>query len=312
MTRSRVRPALIAEAVVPEKSWPWRSHGGWLLNVAGEELRILGWDLQVRARFRSKLDGRAAHAVSPDLRYAALAEPTRVRLVDQDGRTRWEVPHDHWGPYGRGSCWISAVDPVVWASVPRADDHDEWWVLELDSGRVLARSELLAEQAGTVHFPHPDGRHVALATGEGQDGVEIYWGLWDGKGAWIRRFDSRERCLADLSPDGSRFLTTSHSGGDSRIAVHRFSDGQVLAARTPESTFESAETRFEYAAAFVRDDLIVACSFDGEESVALSADLSSSNALEYPDGTARVPIVSDGAGRWLTVDGERLELWALR
>jgi len=311
MTTTRMSPALVAEAVRPRKSTIWRSHDGWLLDVAGEGLRVLGRDLQVRARFPCQLDQRGHHAVNPDLRYAALAEATRIRLIDRDGRTRWEVPHEHWGDYGRGSCWIPAAVPCVWATVPGAQDYDEWWVLELQSGRLLARGELLAQQAGSVHFPHPDGRHVALSTGEGQDGAEIYWGLWDGTGKWIRRFDSRERCLADVSPDGSRFLTTSHSSGDGRLAVHRFPGGEVLAARTPDSTFEDPGARFEYQAAFVRDDLIVACSFDGDEAVALTADLTSSNALDYPPGSDRVPLASDGAGCWLTGGAARLQIWTL-
>ncbi|HEY1333953.1 MAG TPA: hypothetical protein VGF31_06845, partial [Myxococcaceae bacterium] len=132
MAGSRTRPTLVAEAVVPS-SFVWKSHEGWLVNVVGEGLRVLGRDLQLRARFPCHLEKAGYHAVSPDLRYAVLAEPTRIRLIDRDGRTRWEVPHEPWGEYGEGSCWITAAESCVWAAVPRAQGQDEWWVLELES-----------------------------------------------------------------------------------------------------------------------------------------------------------------------------------
>jgi hypothetical protein len=138
----------------------------------------------------------------------------------------------------------------------------------------------------------------------------VYWGFWDGRTASVERFDSRTRCLVDVRPNGSQYLTTPHAAGD--LAVHRFPTGEVVASRPAEATFPEAD-EFDLVAGYVTNDIILAGSVETKTHVALSAgDLSPLGEVDYPAGSAKDMILPSGAGRWLTSDAlaGRLQLWA--
>ena len=52
----------------------------------------------------------------------------------------------------------------------RGEGGDRWLVLDAVDGRVVAEALLPTVGQGAHQVVHPDGRHVLLDVGEGQDG----------------------------------------------------------------------------------------------------------------------------------------------
>lgn len=57
-----------------------------------------------------------------------------------------------------------------------SDGVDHWLVLDSGDGSVLPETSIDAVGVGAEHFRHPDGVHVGLSVGEGQDGALVFWG----------------------------------------------------------------------------------------------------------------------------------------
>lgn len=228
---------------------------GWCVSVAGGELLAVDEHLEDLARFKLPSDAIGVHGVRPDLGACVVSCHTRVALVDRSGSTAWEVSHPGWGGDSeRGSAWFSADGQHVWAHVPTERDPDEWLLLNAASGAITGRSQLRCYSAGSDPIRHPDGEHIGLSVGEGQDGSETYFGRVEGGVPVVERFDDRSRVLAGFSQDGRFFLTTPHT--DSAASVHRFPDGDVVARLEPDAALGPGDA-FNFFGGFVGEDRVV-------------------------------------------------------
>lgn len=306
-----VQPQLIAEANVGARASARRLPSvGWIVTTASGELAILDERLALITRFERSSTWRAGHWVTPSLEHAVFSERDRIVMADRGGRTVWEVTHHPWGNSDSesGSCWVGGDGQVVWATVPSVSGADEWWVLNAADGRVLGIAALQCFAAGSHPVPHPDGEHVGLSVGEGQDGSEVYWGRWDGR-AHVSRLDARDRVLCDIRPDGATYLATPHSGGE--LTVHAFPTGEVCARRSAHDAF-GEDDGFDLSAGYVTNDLVIVGSIEKERHMLLSAeDLEVVAELDYPEDAMRSCILPTGLGTWSTCDWltGRFQLW---
>jgi hypothetical protein len=183
---------------------------------------------------------RGVNSVSPDLSFAVFSGQRAICAVEADGVVRWEYGHECWGHREHdhtiaghvcgglesGSVRVSDDGTLVWGHV-RGSDYEEWLVLDAITGGVVARTPLDSAAAGSVHIAHPDGEHVGLSIGLGQDGAMLYWARCE-KGH-LRSWDMNDddRILVDVHPSGTRFLTLDHNCGD--LSVHAFPSGAAMA-----------------------------------------------------------------------------------
>ena len=235
----------------------------------------------------------------------------RVALVDRAGSTAWEVSHPGWGGDSeRGSAWFSADGQHVWAHVPTERDPDEWLLLDAASGAVTGRSRLRCYSAGSDPIRHPDGQHLGLSVGEGQDGSETYFGHVQAGEPVVERFDDRSRVLAGFSQDGRFFLTTPHNTG--AVSVHRFPDGAVVARLEPDAVVRPDE-EFNFFGGFVDLDRVVLTSANGDDIfLAHAPSLTHAEAMRLPNRRADNLLVAISGG-FLTSDwttGETI-IWQL-
>ena len=225
-------------------------------------------------------------------------------MIDSEGREVWQTKHHPWGNSNSesGSCWISPDGRMVWATVPSPDGADAWWVLDASDGRVLGTAGLQCSAAGSVPVPHPDGVHIGLSVGEGQDGAEVYWGRWDGE-VRVMRLDARDRVLCAVRPDGRHYLATPHGSGSGVLTVHAFPGGEVSARLDPAEIFED-DDRFDFQAGYVTNDIVLAGSVEGERHFFLSDTdmLAVIDEVAYPKNAAKGGISPTGSGTWLTSD----------
>ncbi len=265
-------------------------------------------------------------SVSPDGAFAAFPGRRAVRAVGADGTTRWEYPHEPWGDgFEHGSCRVSDDGRLVWAHVPAdaaGGGPPEWWiVLDAGDGRELARLPLAdSAAAGSHHLAHPDGRHVGLCIGMGQDGVLLRWARRDGERLVDLGVDAgQDRILADVHAGHPGFLTVEHYGAD--LELHG-PDGTVLARGEPEPADGEDEFCWDHACGFVDAGTVIAstvdCAPDDDPEqprhwLLDAHTLRIRGPVRYPggpvDGYAR-PL---GDGTWLTYDDARrtLDRWAV-
>jgi hypothetical protein len=274
-------------------------------------------------------------AVSSDGTFAVFTSTTAVTAVAADGSRRWL--HAYPRPVrdgSHGSTLITAEGRQVWTVVPadattagsRDDDArlrrtDQWLVLDAADGSVLAATTLDSVGAGSEHFAHPDGIHIGLSVGEGQDGALLYWGRLDGGNLiWWSVGDS-DRVLVDLNSDGSRFLTVAH--GQEDAAIHAFGDrGGDPLARIPAGPGPVGDQEFDdpdgpywdFVGGFVDDATVLLSRVELEEAELAGHWLfdgvtgASYGEIVYPapiTGYAR-PL---GEGTWLTADDDHLYRW---
>ncbi|WP_435187361.1 hypothetical protein [Streptomyces sp. bgisy126] len=267
--------------------------------------------------------GRAS--LSPDGSFAVFAGQRAVRAVGADGTTLWEYGHACWGPrvghphtgdeqevcagFEHGSCRVSDDGRSVWAHVAVAgEEYDEAWaVLDARDGRELARLPLGdGAAAGSHHLSHPDGVHMGLCVGMGQDGILLYWGRPDGGKvtAWDLN-DTADRILLDVHPAHGGFLTVEHYGADLRL--HAL-DGTVLAEREERGE----EVPWDCAGGFVDAGTVLACTGyecdeddEGVRHWLLDArTLEVRGCVAYPSDPGDGPARPLGDGTWLTYDEE--------
>ncbi|MET9953979.1 hypothetical protein ABZ135_20835 [Streptomyces sp. NPDC006339] len=264
------------------------------------------------------------HSVSPDGTFAAFSGQRSVRAVNADGTTRWvyehgcwdqRVGHPHTGDelqicpgYEHGSCRVSDDGRFVWAHVvltagEEPQDYLEGWVvLDAEDGRELARHALEESVAsGSCHLSHPDGVHMGLDIGMGQDGVLVYWGRWDGERLTVHDELNKDldRILFDVHPDHPGFLTVEHYADD--IRLHAL-DGTVLA--------ETDALHWDHACGFLDGATVLATSGieyeeDPEEYGTWLLDartLEIRGRVRYPEGRTDSQVLPLGDGTWLTYD----------
>ncbi|WP_143728269.1 hypothetical protein [Micromonospora cremea] len=255
--------------------------------------RLIAGDDAPAARFPAPWPRPAGgiDAVSPALDLAVFSGQHALHAVDAAGTLRWQVRHACWAPSclslhdsyqeyadstehrhpDSGSCWISADGSTVWAHVrtPLPDDvnsefDEEWLVLDGVDGRILGRASTDTAAAGH-HVPSPDPGQMGLSVGEGQDGVPLLWGRWDGARLAVNRIGDDDRCLIDVSPCGTRFLTVAHGQGE--LAIHSLPDGvvahEVVADDRlpphPQAPSEPEEEPFwDYQCGFVDESTVIA------------------------------------------------------
>lgn len=272
---------------------------------------------------------RGVDSVSPDATFAVFSGQRAVRAVDAGGATLWEYRHGCWGPeldhphtgdeqqvcrgLEHGSSRVSDDGRLVWAHVVNQEGDGECWVvLDARDGREFARLPLEdSAAAGSHHVSHPDGVHMGLSIGMGQDGILLYWGRWDGEAltSWDLN-ETEDRILMDVHPAHGGFLTMAHYGDDLRL--HAL-DGTVLA--------EQDELSWDWACGFVDADHVIVSS--GVEYGADDEDrrhwLLDARTLEirgsvgYPSGALDSMPRPLGDGSWITYDeaGETLRRWGL-
>ncbi|MFD7875843.1 hypothetical protein ACFV5G_17355 [Streptomyces sp. NPDC059766] len=270
---------------------------------------------------------RGVHSVSPDATFAVFSGQRAVRAVGPGGELLWEYRHGCWGPLlghahtgdeqevcnglEHGSCRVSDDGRLVWAHVvldPEEQDWQECWVvLDARDGRELARLPLDSAASGSHHISHPDGLHMGLCIGMGQDGIMLHWARWDGEKltGWDLN-ETLDRILMDVHPGHPGFLTLEHYGTDLRL--HAL-DGTVLAEGAPEPSDEEDPLCWDYGCGFVDADTVIASTVDCDEDpdrachwLLDARTLRIRGAITYPtgrvDGYAR-PL---GDGTWLTYD----------
>ncbi|MES9556844.1 hypothetical protein ACIODX_23020 [Streptomyces sp. NPDC088190] len=299
--------------------------------------------------------------VAPDRGLAVFAGVHAVRAVDPSGAVRWEVGHGCWEggchtlhttyeEYATddrhlyadsGSAVFSADGTLVWAHIrgpvaasgPDPEALDEWLVIDAADGRVLGRADAETAAVGSDHVPHPDPARMGLCVGEGQDGVPMLWGRWDGERLTVERFCDDERILTDVSPSGERFLTVTHY--EERLGVHRTDDGSVLSELDTEHAVprhpgadpddqDADETLWDYACGFLDEETVVAGTSERDEEYGeprhwlvstagapAPAPMRVAARIAYPFPVSGAPTAL-GDGTWYTVSeaGDALHVWS--
>ncbi|WP_030861134.1 hypothetical protein [Streptomyces sp. NRRL S-37] len=280
------------------------------------------------------------HSVSPDGTFAVFSGQRAVRAMGTDGKTLWEYRHHCWGPEldhphtgdeqevcrgsEHGSCRVSDDGRLVWAHVvaePEPGDWQERWVvLDARDGRELGWLPLAdSAAAGSHHLSHPDGVHMGLCIGMGQDGILLHWARWDGgKPTGWDVNEGLDRILADVHPGHPGFLTVEHYGADLRL--HAL-DGTVIAEQEPEPADDEDEdeTYWDHVCGFVDADTVIASTVDADEDpeqarhwLLDARTLRIRGVVVYPTGPVDGYVRPLGDGTWLTYDDKSgtLHRWA--
>jgi len=166
-------------------------------------------------------------AVGPDQEFAVFMGEAAACALRPDGSRVWQLDFPRAADMASGSVAISRDGRRTWLHVTAestGEDHDHWLVVDAD-GTVLAQTTLPAYSLGSVQYTHPDGVHIGLSCGEGQDGSKVFWGRLDG--AAIRWWQAEpDYSLTGLNSTGDRYLTIWHLRYDA--AVYSFPDCQLL------------------------------------------------------------------------------------
>ncbi|MFE5325671.1 hypothetical protein ACFRCG_04555 [Embleya sp. NPDC056575] len=272
-----------------------------------------------------------ADALSPDASFVVFSGQRAVTAVGADGERLWEYRHSCWGPvvghthtgdeqqvcrgFESGSCHVSDDGRHVWAHVVVGghdvdwdDWHECWVVLDARDGRELARMRLDSAAGGSHHLSHPDGIHVGLCIGMGQDGILLHWARLDGDTltGWDLN-DDMDRILTDVHPGHDGFLTVEHDGADLRL--HAL-DGTVLAEADPEPNDDESPSWWDHTCGFVDADTVIATTIDADDDAdrpvrhwLLDArTLTVRGPVAYPTGPITAYPCPLGDGTWLTYD----------
>jgi hypothetical protein len=304
-----MRPRLLAEATVEPRAQLRRaSHGRWTVTT-DKELLVLSAELDLLHSFDLPYPTSGAHAVSPELDRAVLSLTDRVLSLDRRGRILWERPHLPWAEGHSGSCWIQD-DGAVWATMPGPKDCDRWVVLSSSDGHLMADLRLDGRAAGSDVIAHPNGHATGLSVGTGSGAFQLYWGQTDRNGAQLRRAPGQNHILADIHPDGHRYLALAVDHG--ALTVHDITDDRVLASVTSQELFGTEP--IDFGATYLTADIVVACSVFSGKHLALDAErLTPRDVIQYPTAGEHDTVFNAGHGRWLTADwlDGRIRRWEL-
>ncbi|GIJ99684.1 hypothetical protein Aspvir_003685 [Aspergillus viridinutans] len=197
--------------------------------------------LEPAATYRVESSGKELiHAVAPNLDRAVYITSHSVVCISQNSDLLWRYdlePRSTQRYVPHSNCVFSLDGAWVWVYRPDAmadRGPDILVVLRAETGEEVARTELDSVGQGARLALHPDGRHILLDVGEGQDGVKLYRAALTGGDIDLHSYGWDDRCLVDLSPDGRRFMTVHHSRYD--IAFHVFPRGEVV-LRLPVEAF---------------------------------------------------------------------------
>ena len=252
-------------------------------------------------------------AAGPDVQVTT----TEATYVDADGTVRWR--HLFAAPAGksiaRGDAGFFPDGDHVWIYRPDAmvgrGEGDGWLVLRADDGRLVAEATLPTAGQGATHVPHPDGVHMLLAVGEGQDGSLVFRGRLDGTALDVHAYPWADRVLIGVSPDGAAFMTVDHEQADA--AFHTFPAGERTRVvepdelPRPEVDDEEAEVVVGWGGGYLDAStavVIVEWQTDEDEGRAFHlVDLSTGavlGQLDVPEDDHDVELPGDGT--WITRD----------
>lgn len=310
-----MQPTLVAQRTFPSRTQVVRdARFGWQLIQADRHVVLLDEELDEIASVPLPDDALGVHGVTPDRHSVAVSASSRIALVSADGHLEWEVQHPPWGQGGsvRGSCFVTDDGAYIWATVP-GSGPDEWWLIAAASGEVAGTVALDCHAAGSEPIRHPNGRHVGLSVGEGQDGSQIYWGRIQSGQPVVAQVPGDSRVLVDVSLDGRHFLTAPHDAGP--VLLHRFPDG-VEEARLPITEVLEFDDAFDYFAGFLDTSTVLVALRERDDLLLASAeDLSQVGWVQMPGGRAGNPVLTGGSGTFLCMDhlagSMVLTLWEL-
>lgn len=299
----------------PERGPSRSADGAWQVHTL--DLRLLVFDScfqTLRQVFILPWEGNCS--VRSDLERVAVAGSDQIAVVSLDGRTVWRVPHHTWGPRlgavgSAGSCAFSPDGCQVWAVVPQPVDDaggDQCWILDAATGHVLDRVPLHCSTIGSSILPHPDGRHLLLSLDAPYEVGWIGSGRWDNGRATVSIGRSDHEVLADLHPNGDRYLTTPIE--DDKLTVRRFPDGALQAVRRGAEVFDG-DDGFDLPGGFLDTGRVIAKEFDGRTALFMTDTLEMVDVIDYPpDAVTELPL-PNGRGVWSTFDffTGRLQVW---
>ncbi|KAL4892306.1 hypothetical protein BDV59DRAFT_202812 [Aspergillus ambiguus] len=210
------------------------------------------------------------HAVAPNLDRAVYITPHSVVCIAQHGDLLWQYdlePRSTQNYVGDAKCMFSLDGTFVWVYRPDAmadRGPDILVVLRADTGDEIARSELGSVGQGSIFVPHPDGHHVLLDVGEGQDGVKLYRAALTGNSIDLHSYPWNDRCLIDMAPSGQLFMTVDDARTDA--SFHAFPGGEEV-FRLPIDAFgygsmdeeedEVEEACIDWNGGFLNEDIVV-------------------------------------------------------
>jgi hypothetical protein len=181
-----------------------------------------------------------SQATSPGGESAVYATEEILVSADRLGTEQWRF---EFGPVidRRGvsltDCAYSADGAVVWLYLPEMCTgrgvNDRWLTLDAADGTVLDETALTVPGGGqgALHFPHPDGVHMLLDVGCGQDGSYVHLGRTDQGRMICSPWPSAasptfgELCITDIAADGNRVAATDHAGTE--VSVLDFPSGNA-------------------------------------------------------------------------------------
>lgn len=260
-------------------------------------------------------DEVVGHAVAADLQRAVYTTLDAAVCVRSDGTEAWRSAFEPPSTEALGhrpSCAFSLDGSVIWIYRPDSmagrDGCDQWVVLDAATGAGLAGEELDTAGHGGTHFPHPNGEHVLLDVGEGQDGTSVFRGRLSPGELELFRYPWNDRCLVALAPDGDGFMTVDHEQED--VAFHAYPDGDVT-LRLPVEAFghDPDDCFVEWGGGYLTPDTaIVTVGGETEDEQewfrAYRVDLRSGQVGAEFDGQAEeihdLELLGDGS--WLTTD----------
>ncbi|KAJ5377578.1 uncharacterized protein N7496_004987 [Penicillium cataractarum] len=181
-----------------------------------------------------------SHATTPNLDCAVYTTRNKVTCVGQDGGPLWCYNLEPHTPerLPRTECIFSLDGNLLWLYRPDAMTDrgpDRLVVLLASTGETVAQAELDTVGQAAQFVQHPDGRHVMLDVGEGQDGVKLFLAaLADSGGIDLHSYGWDDRALIDIAPNGQCFMTVDHGRYD--VAFHTFPSGEEI-LRLPITAF---------------------------------------------------------------------------
>ncbi|MEV5543316.1 hypothetical protein AB0L13_41495 [Saccharopolyspora shandongensis] len=205
-----------------------------------------------------------SHAVAPNLLRAVYATADEMVCIDREGKTLWQLGFGPGAqePYNAmASCEFSLAGTVVWLYMPdamagRGDGLDHWLAIDAETGSVIARTELDCAGHGGHQFAHPDGAHMLLDVGEGQDGSRVYRGRLDRDAIELTAYPWTDRSLVSLAPDGHHFMTVHHDQED--VAFHTYPGGELLVQIAVESFgYDPDEAYVEWAGGYLDSETAI-------------------------------------------------------
>ncbi|MEU9010085.1 hypothetical protein AB0D12_09890 [Streptomyces sp. NPDC048479] len=289
-----------------------------------------------------------AHSAATPLPDGGLvvAEGTRIRALDPDGSTRWELAHapwhgGQWNPRPPGAPAASPDGGLVSVVVPTLADGDTPAALVYDdpprhryardalllidtaSGQVRARRPIGAVASDVTQRWHPDGSLLALSCWTAWYSWSTWWIEPRRDGLHIRG-GTTMREVIDFLPVTSRVLTLrraeaiAHNDDRDELASHDVS------ADDPAGLLDLGELAVdpdndEFTGAYLLDTahvLVTGRVYLPGRPAAVRHWLCDTATL-LPLGRVRYPVPVGaeatplGDGSWLTRDRERLHHWAL-